>query len=291
MATLHGMFTPFAGEEHRAFFLNGGQPAALLVHGFPGTPAEMRPLASALHRVDWTTHGLLLPGFGAEIATLSQRKRQQWSAAVLAALRELQHKHHPVVLIGNSMGSALSLTLAAELCSSGEQPPDALMLFAPFCRIEHVLWQMLPIVKRVFPVFQPFRWFKPDFSNSETRKGIRNVRPDADLDDPQVQQAIREFQLPIAMFDELRMVGAAAYKAASQAALPMLVIQGTQDRLVSPKSTRQLIARCGGEVTYREVTAEHDLLKPENAVWAEVEAAVLAFARSIERSEVHAHRA
>jgi len=285
------MFTPFAGEEHRAFFLNGGKPAALLVHGFPGTPAEMRPLAAALHLAGWTTQGLLLPGFGADIATLPQRTRQQWFAAVLTALRELQQDHYPVVLIGNSMGGALSLALAAELSSSGKQPPNALMLFAPFYRIEHVLWQILPIVKRIFPVFHPFRWFRPDFSNPETRKGIHNFLPDADLDDPQVQQAIREFQLPLAMFDEIRMVGAAAYKVASQAVLPMLVIQGTQDRLVSPKSTRQLITRCGGEVTYREVTAEHDLLKPENAVWAEVEAAVLAFAQSVERSEVYAHRA
>ncbi|MBN1992742.1 MAG: alpha/beta hydrolase [Anaerolineae bacterium] len=31
---------PFQGDEHQPFYWNGGQPAALLVHGFPGTPAD-----------------------------------------------------------------------------------------------------------------------------------------------------------------------------------------------------------------------------------------------------------
>ena len=38
----------FGGPEHAPFLLNGGEPAALLVHGFGGTPAEMRGLAEAL---------------------------------------------------------------------------------------------------------------------------------------------------------------------------------------------------------------------------------------------------
>lgn len=42
-------FQPFAGSEHEAFQLDGEQSAALLVHGFPGTPAEVHTLAEALH--------------------------------------------------------------------------------------------------------------------------------------------------------------------------------------------------------------------------------------------------
>jgi alpha-beta hydrolase superfamily lysophospholipase len=53
----------FQGPEHLPFLWPGGQPAALLVHGFPGTPAEMRPLGEALHQAGWTAQGILLPGF------------------------------------------------------------------------------------------------------------------------------------------------------------------------------------------------------------------------------------
>ncbi len=47
-------FNPFNGPEHADFTIPGGDPAALLVHGFPGTPAEMRPLAEALNERGWT---------------------------------------------------------------------------------------------------------------------------------------------------------------------------------------------------------------------------------------------
>ncbi|MDV7390199.1 hypothetical protein RZS08_02545, partial [Arthrospira platensis SPKY1] len=53
----------FAGPEHVTYTLRGGQPAALLLHGFPGTAAETRSLGQALNDAGWTVQGLLLPGF------------------------------------------------------------------------------------------------------------------------------------------------------------------------------------------------------------------------------------
>ncbi|MBE7551008.1 MAG: hypothetical protein HS126_08035 [Anaerolineales bacterium] len=38
----------FQGVEHQSFTLTRGASQALLVHGFPGTPAEMRPLPGPL---------------------------------------------------------------------------------------------------------------------------------------------------------------------------------------------------------------------------------------------------
>ncbi len=54
----------FQGEEHQPFHWVAGPPAALLVHGFPGTPAELRPLGQALYEAGWTVSAPLLPGFG-----------------------------------------------------------------------------------------------------------------------------------------------------------------------------------------------------------------------------------
>ena len=73
-------FEIFSGAEHAAFrlsdsrSLDADKPAAVLVHGFGGTPAEMRGLAEALHRQGWTTEVPLLPGFGSDIATLTERR-------------------------------------------------------------------------------------------------------------------------------------------------------------------------------------------------------------------------
>ena len=59
------------GPEHETFTLPGGRPAALLLHGFLGTPAEMRGLGEALHEQGWTVYAPLLPGFGSDIETLT----------------------------------------------------------------------------------------------------------------------------------------------------------------------------------------------------------------------------
>ena len=80
----------FGGPEHAPFLLNGGEPAALLVHGFGGTPAEMRGLAEALNRAGWTAQGILLPGFGADMPSLFRRRHAEWTAAVVGAAAELE---------------------------------------------------------------------------------------------------------------------------------------------------------------------------------------------------------
>jgi pimeloyl-ACP methyl ester carboxylesterase len=60
MATMQ----PFPGLEHQPFAEGDGPATAVLVHGFPGTPAEVRPLAAALVAVGWRVRAPLLPGFG-----------------------------------------------------------------------------------------------------------------------------------------------------------------------------------------------------------------------------------
>lgn len=101
---------PFQGSEHLAFFWQGKNPAALLIHGFPGTPAEMRPLGLNLKDLGWTVNGLMLPGFGADIGTLHQRRFSDWTGAVTASVLKLKQDHEAVIVIGYSMGGALAYT-------------------------------------------------------------------------------------------------------------------------------------------------------------------------------------
>ncbi len=137
---------PFNKPEHHPFSLNGLRPAVLLVHGYPGTPHEMRPLAEALHTAGWTAHAMLLPGFGPEMEMLSAKAAADWREAVTRSLGELRSSGHaPLILLGNSMGAALSLGAAAET------PPNALVLLASLWKLPGALCQSLPVLKRVFP--------------------------------------------------------------------------------------------------------------------------------------------
>lgn len=262
----------FQGNEHREFTWRKGPGAALFVHGFPGTPAELRPLAGVLHQAGWTVQGLLLPGFGPQIDTLAERHYSEWVAAVENALAALKREYRPVLLIGYSLGAALALQAAAV------QPPTALILLAPFWKLgtpgQRLIGRMLGLF---FRRIRPFK--KADFTDPGMRRFVAGLLPQANPDDPALQQTIRELTVPTRLFAEIDLVGKGAYRLAPQVAAPALVIQGSHDEVVQPARTRRLLSRLPNHPLYREVAGGHDLVKPDQPAWFEVERAVLDFAR------------
>ena len=119
---------PFDGSDHRSFLWQESDRAALLVHGFPGTPAEMRPLGIALKEAGWTVQGLMLPGLGADIEKLDQCTSRVWLDAVQQAIEELKRQHSIILLVGYSLGGALTLNAALE------QRPGTARAFLEFRR-------------------------------------------------------------------------------------------------------------------------------------------------------------
>ncbi len=270
----------FQGEEHQPFkyTVDKSGHAALLVHGFPGTPAEVRPIADILHQAGWTTQGVLLPGFGPQVETLPERTLDEWLSAIENALRDLWHDHDTVLLFGHSMGAALCIQVAANTPNK----PDGLILFAPFWKVNHVLWTAMPVLKVVLPNPKVFKLLNLDFKDPETRKGIQNFMPDADLDDPQVQNAIRDFPVPVKMFAQIYKAGHMAYDLAPKIDIPTLVIQGKADELVRPTMTQQMVKRMNGKVSYIEVNGEHNLADTTLADWPMIQQYLVNFAHSLE---------
>lgn len=267
----------FNGPEHAAFRLDGGKPAALLVHGFGGTPAEMRGLAEALHCQGWTTEALLLPGFGADITTLTERRYTEWLAAVEAAGQALTTAgRRPVLLVGYSLGAALALVAAQTI------RPAGLVMLAPF-RWPETGWTRVGefFVRPLLPIgFRPLR--KADLTDPKLRQGLAKFMPGLDLDDPAAQAALRDFRVPLGIIDQVRGLSRRMLGAAPQVAAPALVVQGTRDPVVRTAQTRRLLLRFPNRPAYVEVDSEHDLTLPENPAWPQVEAAVVAFAQRIE---------
>lgn len=265
----------FSGEEHNAFSLVGGKPAALFVHGFPGTANDLRPQAQVLNAEGWTTYNVLLPGFGAAIETLPNYGFDDWFKTVTNRLHELQRHHSPVLLVGHSMGGALSINVAAKTLV------DGLLLLAPFYKINHFLWSILPLLHPFLPQVKPFKLFKPDFKNPEFRDGIKKFMPTFDFDNPQHQLAIRDFAIPVRVFAQIRMAGMNAYANAPKITAPTMVIQGTRDTLVVPENTRKLASRLGGASSWLEVDGEHEINRADFPSWDAVRTATLDFARMI----------
>jgi carboxylesterase len=267
--------TAFAADQHRPFYWTKGKPAALLVHGFPGSPAEMRGLAQTLYEAGWSVQGILLPGLGADIATLPERRATDWLQAVDRVLVALRQEHYPVLLVGHSLGGALALQTAAR------RPADALVLLAPF-------WTMgggplaffWPLIRLAVPRLRPFRLFRPDFADPQVRAGLQALLPGLDLDDPGVQQALADFSLPARLVDEIGAVGRAGYRLAPYVRVPTLVLQGRFDPIVLPARTRRLAMQLGGPLSYHELDAGHDLVNPELPAWPQVQRLLLAFVRA-----------
>jgi carboxylesterase len=269
----------FAAPEHQTYTLPGGQPAALLVHGFPGTAAETRSLGQALHGAGWTVQGLLLPGFGPEIDRLGEQRYGDWVRAAVDALRSLQAQHHPTLLVGFSMGGAVATVTAANA------QPDGLALLAPFSGAVGPIGAIIPVLRRLIRTVKPFRLFKPDFSNPDVRKGMANFLPGVDLDDPAVQTSLLDVSLPLSIIDEVRLVGEAARLAAGSVHALTLILQGANDRVVLAQTSRRLVYAFDPPARYVEVDAAHDLMDETGPAWPDVTEAVLAFAGRLSQSQ------
>lgn len=96
------------------FLHEGGDTGVLLVHGFTGSVAHMRPLGDALAARGYTVMGINLPGHATTEADMALSDWRQWLSATQNAVAELRRRCHTVAVAGLSMGGLLALLLAEE---------------------------------------------------------------------------------------------------------------------------------------------------------------------------------
>ncbi|HHY58939.1 MAG TPA: alpha/beta fold hydrolase [Chloroflexi bacterium] len=246
--------------EHAPFEWSRGPHVALLVHGFPGTPAEMRPIGRIFADAGWSVRGLLLPGFGAEFPTLGDKRCSDWDAAIDAALTDLRRRYVRVVVAGNSLGGALALRAATA------HPVDGVVLFAPFWRVDNWLDALFPVAERVFPHIRPFA--RANFADPGLRTELRHFLTEVDLDDPMVQAGIRRLTLPTRVIGQVRRAGQVGYQVAGAVTAPVLIFQGRRDPLVKPWRTQRLARRLPNLAGYLEINGEHDLVRGVAPEWS-----------------------
>jgi carboxylesterase len=266
---MNAMF--YADPEHEPFFFEAGPSRALLIHGFLGSPRELRPLARELADAGVTARGVLLPGFGADIARLNTVRAEEWLAAARAAWNETREGASRTTLIGFSMGGAVALRLAAEIGLA----PDQLILLAPHWKFADRRAVVLPIAKYMIREFKPFG--RVDFDNPDMRRMLAELAPDADLDDPHVRHRLRNSAtIPTHALDELRRIGVSAAAGSSRISAPATIVQGLQDMTTLPAYSRALAARIGADL--REISGDHLIVDPQRPSWPSVRDAVVTLA-------------
>jgi len=267
----------FRGPEHEPFLLDGQEGAVLLVHGFGDSPDEMRPLGEELHAAGWTARGMLLPGFGPQFSALGDVRWEDWMEAVLQELRELRGRYSRVVLLGYSLGGSLALA------ASAAEPPDGLELLAPFTQANGDLKKIaggmiLPLISRYF---YPLK--DADFGDPRLQSTIRDFLPTVDLEDSRTVSALRSVGFPSSILEQVVRSGWHARRAAASLRLPVLIVQGADDGVVHPESTRRLLQRFPVPPRYIQVPGEHALTRPSSPSWEEVRRETLSFAAELQK--------
>jgi carboxylesterase len=92
----------------------GDARGVLCLHGFTGTPFEVRPVAEALGRAGWSVEAPMLAGHGDTLGALAGSTWSDWLASAERALVALSMRvgGRPVAICGFSMGGLLALHLA-----------------------------------------------------------------------------------------------------------------------------------------------------------------------------------
>ena len=223
------------GPEH-------AEIACLLIHGFSGTPTEMRGLGDALAEQGIRVYGVLVAGHSGEPEELIVSGRKEWLASVEDGLTKLSD-YKTVFVAGLSMGGVLALNLAL-------RHPD---------RLTGIITMSTPtrldsnIQSRIVPLARYFiKWFYPlkalNFNNPKVQAEILKQAQlrDAsvttiDFNDPQVVNHIKTLvRIPIPAIAELIALINQTRRKLSKLQIPLLIIQSKRDQTIEPKCAEEL---------------------------------------------------
>ena len=232
--------------EHQPFAFAGGQHAhvgVLCIHGFTGTPAEMRPLGEYLAKKGYTTRGILLPGHGAKPERVKGYKWQQWTGAAKTALEQLAQQCQHVFLAGESMGGLISLHLATH---HPDLVTGVVSLAAPSA-INDARAKLVRFAKYVVPYHYPLK--SANFNDPDVRKSVaERMRTSLDLKDPRmVKQLQNSVRIPLDAIAELMALNDQVVKELPEMRPPVLFMQGAKDATIAPQSMKTLCAICGSK--------------------------------------------
>jgi carboxylesterase len=220
---------PFDPDLVRPWSLGSGRRGVLLLHGFAGTPPELRRLGEHLASHGYRCHGPAIAGHGSTPEALEATTRRDWARSAQDELDALARECDEVMVAGQSMGGTIALHLAAT-----DLRVAAVATLAAPVWLSGLATRAIPVARRVM------RWHRPgddiDLYDLEAidelySHGLRPLR------------AIHEFT---SLLKEVR-EELAAIRA------PVLVLHGGRDRTIAPANAAEIERRlvCSSDVRRR----------------------------------------
>jgi carboxylesterase len=203
------------------FLLEGGPVGVLLIHGFTGSPPEMRLVGDYLHERGCTVSGPLLPGHGTTAEDMNRCRWTDWTAHAEGALAELQARCETVFVGGLSMGSVLTLYLAAH-----HPKLPGVVAYSPAVWPADRLIYLTPVLK---------------YAIREKTKS-----DDSDLADPKADLRLWSYEEnPAFAAHEFLKLLRRVRRLLPRVTCPVLVIHSIRDTAIHPDSARRTYERVG----------------------------------------------
>ena len=199
------------------FFFVGdsSKPACLLIHGFTGTPKEMRWMGEYLHEQGFTCLGIRLAGHGTIPTDMIRSRYQNWMASVEDGYHLLRGVTGRIFFVGLSMGGVLSLLMSTQLNVSGVVAMSTPYKFPDDPRLKYI---------KLISKFQPYM----PKSNDPPGTGW--------FDDASWKDHISYPQNPVRSLAELNLLLGEMRDALPKVKAPVLLIHSQNDTYVSPES-------------------------------------------------------
>lgn len=218
----------------------GGPVGVLVLHGFTGTPATVRPVAEALAAAGHAVAVPRLPGHGTRIEDMIATRYAHWSAAAETAFLGLATENTSVAVVGLSMGGTLACALAA-------RHPEVAGVAC-----------INPLVRPVEPELLELIDLMLD-AGETVGEGVR-----PDLADPAAEE-IAYSGSPLAAARSLYEALEHLQEHLQRISCPMLILTSAQDHVVDPLDSDHLAAQVSGPVrrivlehSYHVATLDHD---------------------------------
>lgn len=211
-------------SEAEPFQADGGPTGVLLVHGFTGSPASMRPWGEYLAAEGFAVSVPRLPGHGTTWQEMNKTRWVDWYAEASRALDGLVARCDEVYIGGLSMGGCLALRLAEERSDD----VAGLVVVNPSVASTNKQLLALPLLKHVMA----------------SVKGLGN-----DIKKPGADE-IGYDRTPLSALDSLRDLWKVTRDDLPKVTAPLLVFRSVEDHVVEPLSSQIITQR----VSSRDVT-------------------------------------
>lgn len=122
------------------FLGDPSKPACLLIHGFTGTPKEMRWMGEFLNQQGYTCLGIRLAGHATHPEDMIRSNWTDWTASVEDGYHLLRGISSDIFLIGLSMGGILSLLMSTKLDVRGVVAMSTPYKLPDDPRLRHIDW-------------------------------------------------------------------------------------------------------------------------------------------------------